>query len=144
MKYILLLFCFGTLFIQAAVIAHTNGTTFSSGTIRGTYQWWLSAERLLTTPEWIPETQAIPLPPDKACRLGADWLAKNSFDQYRLDSIEVFRYPSPYAGDPGEQLRKRFYYRLRYLSPPHASVMQSMYAVAIGPSRGRRRSAWAR
>jgi hypothetical protein len=128
---VLFVFCFTALSIRAAGLSHTNGMTVSSGTDRGTYQWRLSADRMLATPEWIPEKQAIPLPPDKAARLGGDWLSKNSFFQYTLQSIEVLRYPSPYVGDPGPQLRKRFYYRLKYDAPEHPSVMPSMYVYVL-------------
>jgi hypothetical protein len=127
MKYLVILFCFTAAFVQAAVSALTNEMSFTSGTLRGIYQWRVSEQRLLATPEWTPEAQAIPLAPDKACRLGAEWLAKHNLAQFELQSIQVFRYPSPYAGDPGVQLRKRYYYRLEY----HSKRVEMMYVYVL-------------
>ena len=130
MRYIIIVLGLAV-FLETGVFAQNHGVLFSSGTSRGTYRWQLSAERMLGTPEWTPEEQGIPLPPDKAGRLGQDWLTKNGFAQYSLHSVEVLRYPKPYVGNPGEQLRKRFYYRLTYDSPPEGKVMQSMYVYVL-------------
>ena len=130
MKTLLAILCLTGALLQTARCAYTNGLSFNLQTLRGTYDWAVSAERILATPEWIPKTQAIPLAPDKACQLAKDWLKKHDFSQFELETFQLFRYPAPYVGNPGEKLRRRFYYRIEYQFPHFA--MMYVYVLLDG------------
>jgi hypothetical protein len=49
--------------------AWTNGLSFERQGAREILHWEVTDERILATPEWNPETQPMPLAPDKAFQI---------------------------------------------------------------------------
>jgi hypothetical protein len=118
MKTSLVIFCvLSAAALGAADISDNTHTSFHHQTTRGTYHWHLSAERLLQTPEWNPETEPIPLAPDKACRLAGDWLKTHSFTNFVLEGVRIVRYDRTSLSPKGKQLAKRFYYKIEFTKP---------------------------
>jgi hypothetical protein len=96
------------------VKAWTNGLSFEQQGTREILHWEVTDERILATPGWDPETQPIPLGPDKASQIAHAWLETHGYKEYDLlESIEIIRYPNN-SGPDGEQLKKRYYYKLRF------------------------------
>jgi hypothetical protein len=121
MRTFLAIFCLlSVAALRAADITDNDSISWNVQTIRGTYDWHVSAKRLLQTPEWNPETEPIPLAPDRACRLAGDWLRKHGFADFILERVQILRYDRTSLSPQGKQLAKRFYYRLEYMKPPEA------------------------
>ena len=88
--------------------------SFEAQGTREIVHWEVTDERILATPEWNPETQPIPLGPDKAVRIAHAWLETHGYKEYDLlESIEIIRYHNN-SGRVGEQLKKRYYYKLQF------------------------------
>jgi hypothetical protein len=122
MKTILsILFYFGCA-LQIALCSPPPGAYPRLQTLRGTYEWAITEERILATPAWT-EPQPIPLAIDKACQLARDWLVKHDDSRFKLMNVELFPYRDPSdppawypSGRPEDELRKRYYYRVSYAS----------------------------
>jgi hypothetical protein len=92
----------------------TNGVSFERQGFSEILHWEVTQERILATPEWNPETQPIPLAPDKACQIARAWLKKHDYQEYDLlESVQIVPYPNT-GGPVGERLKRRYYYNLQY------------------------------
>src|SRR5262245_27702452 len=92
--------------IITPIKAWTNGLSFERQGFSEILHWEVTQERILATPEWNPETQAIPLAPDKAFQIAQAWLKKHDYQEYELlESIEIIRYPN-HSGPDGERLKR--------------------------------------
>ncbi len=120
-------YLFAGIFLQSAVFAQNIGISFDLQALQGLYHWEATAERMLATPAWSDQAQPIPLPLDKACQLARKWLNQNELNRFELDKVELLRYPPGYIGTRGEELRKRFYYRLDY----HTKQMELIYVYVL-------------
>jgi len=115
--------------------AWTNGLSFEQQGSREILHWEVTDERILATPEWNPETQPIPLGPDKATQIARAWLETHGYKEYvLLESIEIIRYPNN-SGREGERLKKRYYYKLRFSfkfpTPTHRPVSVIGYGMHV-------------
>jgi hypothetical protein len=100
--------------IITPIRAWTNGLSFERQGAHEILHWEMTDERILATPGWDPETQPIPLAPDKAIQIARAWLKTHGYKEYDLlESIEILRYPNN-SGRERERLKRRYYYKLQF------------------------------
>jgi hypothetical protein len=94
----------------AALGADTNEITLFKHQARWhIYEWRISEDRILATPEWRFEKK-IPIPPDKAVKIAKRWLEKRGgLDSLMEIYIRPFVIKTAYS-DAIRPLERRFYY----------------------------------
>jgi hypothetical protein len=106
----------------APALAYAAGDTneftlFTSRAEGQKFEWRISESRLLATPTWDPDSQSIPLSPDKAWHIARDWSQEHGYSKPRLMMLFLQPFNSPKAS---EAAKGRFYYRIDCRSPEHS------------------------
>lgn len=97
-----------------------------------TNEWWLPVDRLKSCPRWDPLHEKVPLPPDRAAKIAAEWIEKREgFKVTEIEDIQIGTFHSD-----AKEFHHVFYYRFLY-SPRQfdfASCIVLMDGTVVEPS----------
>jgi hypothetical protein len=121
------------LVLVAPVLSYAAGDTneftlFTSRADGQKFEWRISESRLSATPAWSPDSQSIPLAPDKAWQIARDWSQAHGYSKPHLAMIWLQPFNTPKTS---EDAHGRFYYRIDCSSPEH-SVHSSVVVLMDG------------
>src|ERR1035437_6489314 len=86
--------------LVAPVLSYAAGDTneftlFTWQTEGQISEWRISESRLLATPAWNPDSQSVPLSPDKAWQIARDWSQIHGYKQPHLVKIVLQQIGTP-------------------------------------------------
>ena len=110
------------LVLVSPVLSYASGDTneftlFTSRVEGQKYEWRISDSRAIATPTWNPDSQTIPLSPDRAWQIARDWAQAHGYSKPRLMMVGIQEVHPPEAS---EASRGRFYYKVDCKSPKHS------------------------
>ena len=124
--------------LVAPVLSYAAGDTneftlFTSRADGQKFEWRISESRLLATPAWSPDSQSVPLSPDKAWQIARDWSQAHGYSKPHLLMVMLQPFSAPKTS---EGAHGRFYYHIECSSPEHsvfARVVVLMDGTVIEP-----------
>jgi len=121
-KYMRILIITSWLALVAPVLSYAAGDTneFTLFTYRvdgQKFEWRISQSRLIATPAWSPDSQSVPLTPDKAWQIARDWSQAHGYSKPHLVMIWIQPFSTPKMSNDAHG---RFYYRVACSSPEHS------------------------